>query len=103
MPRSVWSGIDWLDRVYPEWRTRIDWDRLDMADARHCIFGQLLDPGEVEAKGGKGAAPRNGWSVIFFYLKDLYDSRDAAFGWLREHGHMESTEVWWRASFTRQP
>lgn len=103
VPNTVSNGVAWLDTVYPEWRERVDWDRLDMTDARHCVFGQLLDPGVQPPGGGKGESPKNGYDVIYFYLKDYFDSRDAAFSWLRQRGHMESAEVWWSASFTQQP
>lgn len=31
-----------LDAVVPDWRTRVDPDRLDMDDLRRCVIGQVF-------------------------------------------------------------
>jgi acetyltransferase-like isoleucine patch superfamily enzyme len=87
------QGVEWLDASYPEWRTKVDWNTVDMADARYDLWGQLLDHTIFPHKPGKGVTPRNGWDVIFFYLKAEVD-RQGAFDWLQLHGFMESTEAW---------
>lgn len=90
---AISRGVDWLSETIPEWDDLVDWDRLDMDDARHSIPGQLFDPGPLPPRGGKGASPKNGWDVLFFYLKSMVD-RDGAFDWLQDHGFMEPTEDW---------
>lgn len=42
MKDKVLRGIELLDREVPDWREKIDWDRLNMADCFRCILGQLF-------------------------------------------------------------
>lgn len=46
--RKKRRGIPTLDRLYPDWRERIDVDRLDMSNHRYCIIGQLFPRGTAE-------------------------------------------------------
>lgn len=46
--RKKRRGLPTLDRLYPTWRERIDPDRLDMGEHRHCLIGQLFPRGEFE-------------------------------------------------------
>lgn len=39
--RNVLSAISVLDEKRPGWENEIDLDRLDVADPKHCILGQL--------------------------------------------------------------
>ena len=41
MRSAVAKGIIWLDGVEPNWRGRIDWQRLDMGHVDNSILGQL--------------------------------------------------------------
>jgi hypothetical protein len=34
-------GAAYLDTVDPDWRTRIDPERLELSDGSHCVLGQL--------------------------------------------------------------
>jgi hypothetical protein len=45
--QRVARGVTLLDERVPDWRTRIDTDRLDMLDGTACVVGQVqhsLDP-----------------------------------------------------------
>lgn len=45
----VERGVIWLDKVCPDWRDKVDLDKLDINHADHCILGQLFgDFYEVE-------------------------------------------------------
>lgn len=38
---NVHRGIELLDQQVPDWRERIDWDRLRMGHGCACVLGQL--------------------------------------------------------------
>jgi len=38
--KAVEKGVEWLDKVMPNWRNVVDWDRLNMQDSAKCILGQ---------------------------------------------------------------
>lgn len=42
MKDNVLRGIELLDRQVPDWRDRIDWERLDTGTCTLCIMGQLF-------------------------------------------------------------
>lgn len=41
MADRVQRGVALLDQRVPDWRERIDVERLDMAVSAHCVLGQL--------------------------------------------------------------
>lgn len=38
----VARGAAWLDSICPDWRGRIKVDKLDLANPRSCVLGQLF-------------------------------------------------------------
>lgn len=39
--KEVKQGAKFLDKVYPDWDTKIDTEKLDIANSNRCVFGQL--------------------------------------------------------------
>lgn len=35
------NGIEWLDTNYPDWYSRVDFNKLRMEDCSGCVLGQL--------------------------------------------------------------
>ena len=46
----VQTGITWLDDAVPGWIAKIDIDRLDMSDGRHCLLAQMAGEYYTEAR-----------------------------------------------------
>lgn len=42
----VERGREVLDRYAPDWRTRVDWERLNMGDTSWCVLGQVVRNGD---------------------------------------------------------
>ena len=40
---SIANGIALLDSKVPDWRSRIDWETLDLYSFSDCILGQVFD------------------------------------------------------------
>ena len=43
IPANVLRGVARLDIVMPDWRTKIDKERLNLRDGQHCIAAQLQE------------------------------------------------------------
>lgn len=38
---NVAKGVKFLDEHYPDWKSKLDWDKLDLASSTSCPGGQL--------------------------------------------------------------
>lgn len=41
--KRVNKGIGLLNKEYPNWKEKINWDKLDMYSPKYCILGQLYE------------------------------------------------------------
>jgi hypothetical protein len=58
MVEAVARGAEWLDRVYPEWVTKVDPAVLNMAYGDLCVLGQIFSNTRV----------KQGYSVVLEWL-----------------------------------
>lgn len=83
---AVLRGIKFLDRNYPNWRDRIDWDWLDLASAVSCPGGQLegeyekfLDVNSLSTEEGINLGLATGeWFYTYSELTDAWRELAAA-------------------------
>lgn len=90
----VAAGAAWLDEHHPGWVDRIDLDRLNLADRKACVLGQMF--------GDFNAAPSE---LLEAYETDdevVHGNRSVALGFDlittfeldRSPGHSLLTELW---------
>lgn len=90
MDQQVMSGIAFLDLTYsPEWRSRVDWNVLDISSDKNCILGQL------EGSFRAGRAKHH----LTMRASVLYGFSPVAIFWLqgadqRARRYAELTRVW---------
>lgn len=80
----VAAGAAWLDANFPGWARQVDLGKLDLANCRRCVLGQLI--------GDYNDAPDWVWEnalTLGFTALDLHDNdaRDVDFD--------DLTDAWW--------
>lgn len=74
--QAVKRGVSWLDEKYPGWETKIDLDKLAMADCNYCVIGQAV--GDFHVAIQEGALDGNyDWAIEhgFDVIEDVGDGR----------------------------
>ncbi len=88
--QRVKLGVSWLDKNAPDWRSKVDVDKLDIRYPTQCILGQVFK-GPI----GSGYWP-NGMDG-FDYAWSVYDMRDAVI----DYGFDAETFIGWREMKTQ--
>lgn len=63
---AVAAGIQYLDAWHPNWRDKVDADRLNLGHPRDCVMGQVL--GSMEAQLNWSGAHTAAWEMAHGFL-----------------------------------
>lgn len=80
---AVQRGAAWLDSVKPGWRTLIDRDAFDIADAHWCVLGQVFAEEAAETDSRSGVY--NGYDYVLLVI-ERPRVRGGQASWMTSHG-----------------
>jgi hypothetical protein len=82
--QAVRNGAEWLDKVYPEWWSRVDLGTLNIDDGETCICGQVFDADDRVCSTGY---------LFICNISDRVIGPETGFRWREDHGFLVDDEI----------